>query len=226
MTKKTTDTNKLLDGFLEEEQLIPQQEKENFILEPLLEEIDQIKDNAIKGFVRSVLLKSMLFWEIPSVFSEEYNPPDEHDIGGNVLHTKRVFRLCTILSESYLLPETDRDLVYAAALLHAITKGILMDNTPTYDEFYPYTVDRFIHAVRKEDQMNANEHESSVLYISEVAIAKILRIIRCHRGPWSPIPETYPIDDLEIIVHVADHIASKLHWVVDGDETILQRWMF
>lgn len=227
MARKTNDTDKMLDELLsEEEVLIPQLEKENFTLEPLLEEIEQIKDVNVQSFVRSVLLKSVLFWEIPAVFSEEYNPPDEHDIGGNVLHTKRVFRICTILTESYMLSEIDRDLVYAAALLHSVTKGVLIDGNPNYDDFYPYTVDRFVHEVMRTDQLNANENESSVLHMQEEHVRKILRIIRCHRGPWSPIPETFPIDDIEMIVHLADHIASKLHVIIDGDEPIPQRWDF
>lgn len=227
MAKKIKDHDKMLDDLLSEDQKnIPQFEKENFTLEPLLEEIDMIVDQQIKQFVRSVLLKATLFWEIPSVFSEVDNPPDEHDIGGQVLHTKRVFRICQLICESYtgILSSTDKDVVLAAALLHGVTKGVLMNGTPTFDEFYPYTVDRFVSMVRREDEVHATENESSVLYIQEAQVLRILRLIRCQRGPWSPIPETFPIDPDEMILHIADHIASKLHWVIDGDDFILARW--
>jgi len=222
MTKKS---DKMLDDLLNEEpEFVPQHEKENLILEPLLEEIEQIRDENIQSFVRSVLLKADLFWEIPSVFSEDYNPPDEHDIGGNVLHTKRMFRVAQIMCESYIFEEEERDIILSAVLLHAVTKGIMFDSTPTYNEFFPYTVDPFVRQVKRMDELNTAEHESSVLYATDNQVQKILRIVRCHRGPWSPIPETIPLDDMEMVVHLADHVASKVHWIIDGDDIMTGRW--
>jgi hypothetical protein len=40
------------------------------------------------------------------------------------------------------------------------------------------------------------------------------------------VPETNPITYLDMIVHLADNIASKVHYVVDGDDVIKERWMF
>lgn len=220
--------NKILDEFLEEEgkEYIPQYEKENFILEPLLDEIEAIKEESIRDFVRSVLLKNDPFWIIPSSFSEDYYPPDEYDVGGNVLHTKRVFRICAILSDSHILTSIERDILFAAALLHDVTKGIVTgpDALPIYDEFHPYTVDRFVRQVKAEDEIRGAENESTMLFLEEEHATRILRIIRCHKGIWSPIPETYPLNDLEMILYTADTIATKLHWVIDGDDLITERW--
>src|SRR5688572_21542328 len=183
------DKDKMLDALLKDDgEYISQYERENFVLEPLLEEIDAIKDEPIRNFTRSVLLKAKLFWEIPSVFSEEYNPPDEHTVGGNVLHTKRVFRVCVLLSDSHLLEPMERDCLLAAALLHDVTKGVMTDSLPAFDEFHPYTVDRFVRQVKLDDEIRGTENESTMLYISEENANKILRMIRCHMGIWSPIP--------------------------------------
>lgn len=221
-----TGSDKMLDNLLKDESKIPQFERENFVLEPLIDEIDAIRDESIRNFVRSVLLKATLFWEIPSVFSEEYNPPDEHVVGGNVLHTKRVFRVCILLAESHLLDSLERDLVLAAALLHDVTKGVLIDSTPSFDSFHAYTVDKFVRQVKLDDEIRGTENESTMLYIKEEHASTILRMIRCHMGIWSPIPETYPATDTEMILYTADLIASKLHWIVDGYEVIPERWDF
>lgn len=200
-------------------------EIENSILEPLLEEIDLIQDPMIASFVRSMLLKAHIFWEIPSSFSGRYHPPDEREEGGNVLHTKRVVRTAEILCESYGLGTFDKNLIFAACILHDLTKGVLWpgEELPSYDPMHPYTVDRAFHAARNMDIMNS-ETESSVLSINDEYVQQILRLIRCHMGPWSPIPETIPTTIEEMIVHLADNIACKLHVIVDGDEIIEERW--
>lgn len=220
--------NKILDEFLEEDEqeYIPQFEKENFILEPLLDEIEAIKEEAIRNFVRSVLLKNKAFWIIPSTFSEDYNPPDEHDVGGNVLHTKRVFRICALLADSHILSAIERDILLAAALLHDVTKGVITrdEELPAYDEFHPYTVDRFVRQVKIDDELHGGENQSTMLFLEEEHATRILRIIRCHMGIWSPIPETYPINDLEMILYTADTIAVRLHWIIDGEDLVMERW--
>lgn len=227
MTRKKTGKDLLLDEILEDDKnYISQYERENFVLEPLLEEIDAIRDEGIRNFTRSVLLKATVFWEIPSVFAEVYNPPDEHGNGGNVIHTKRVFRICAILAETHLLDQIERDMLFSAALLHDVTKGVLIDSTPAFDEFHPYTVDKFVRQVKLDDDIRGAENESTMLYIQEDHASKILRMIRCHMGIWSPIPETYPVNDMEMILYTADAIASKLHWVIDGDEIIMERWVY
>jgi len=62
------------------------------------------------------------------------------------------------------------------------------------------------------------------LFMQEETIQSILRLVRCHLGPWSPIPETYPITYMDYIVHVADNIASKLHTYIDDSGLINDKW--
>lgn len=201
--------------------------QEDEILNPLLPEIEMIDDDAIKSFVRSILLKSGIFWEIPSSFSGKYHPPDEHGFGGNVLHTKRVVRVAKILCDSYSLSVEETDIILAACLLHDITKGIEseQDGMFQYDPMHPYTVGSFITDCINYDKEYANDSQSSSLFLSEESIQSILRLVRCHLGPWSPVPETYPITYMDYIVHISDNVASKIHQVIKDSELFNEKWI-
>lgn len=216
----------ILDELLDENIFFKNNEEENKILAPLLEEINLISSSQIKSFVRSVLLKAEDFWKIPSSFSGKYHPIDEHGVGGNVLHTKRVVRAAKIIGESYVLDIQEKDLVYAASLLHDITKGKkdLKSQECIYDPFHPYTVEKFVIWCVDEDKKYTSEGSSTTLYLDDDTINTILRLIRCHLGPWSPVPETIPSTHAEMIVHLADNIASKLHVIVDGEDIMEKRW--
>ena len=93
-----------------------------------------------------------------------------------------------------------------------------------YDPMHPYTVGKFVKKCQEDDKKYASESQSSTLFISEEITQGILRLVRCHLGPWSPIPETIPITYMDMIVHMADNVASKLHYIVDGDNIIVERW--
>lgn len=215
----------ILDKLLDEDVLFKKNEKENKILSSLLEEINLIKTTNIKSFVRSVLLKAKDFWEMPASMSVDENPIDEHGIGGNVLHTQRVIRLAQHICDSYMLDTQERDLVYAACLLHDVTKAKKDENANyIYDDLHAYTVDAFVEWCIEEDKKYASESSSTCLYVDKPTIEIILRLIRCHMGPWSPIPETYPTSNAEMVVHLADNIASNLHNIVDGKAIMEHRW--
>lgn len=204
------------------DELINDQEKnvtfvsENEVLFPLIEEINLIQTEEIQSFVRSVLLKTNCFWHIPASFSSSYHPPDEHNQGGNVLHTKRVVRIASLLCESYSLVDSERDIVLAAAILHDVTKGVLIDGSDefSYDPMHPYTVNGFILDCITYDKTYSKDNTSSTLFVSEEDLQTILRLIRCHLGPWSPVPETIPITYMDYILHISDHVASNIHKVI------------
>ena len=215
----------ILDDILKED-TSNQITQEDEYLAPLLGEIGQIDDEGIKSFVRSLLLKASTFWEIPSSFSGRYHPPDEHGPGGNVLHTKRVVRVAEVISDSYALSIEERDLIIAACLLHDITKGIPSEEVGMfqYDPMHPYTVNKFVSDCIRYYKEYANDSHSSTLFISEENVQSILRLVRCHLGPWSPVPETYPITYMDYIVHLADNIASKVHVIIEDSQLINDRW--
>jgi hypothetical protein len=219
-------TKSILDDILVQRSEPSSFKEENLILEPLMEEIELISDDAIRSFVRAILLRANHFWNIPSSFSGKYHPADEHGQGGNVLHTKRVVRIANVMGDSYTLSSEERDVVLAACLLHDVCKGVQNkeDDDCRYDPMHPYTVGKLVERCQKEDKNFANESMSSTLFVSEETVHSILRLVRCHLGPWSPIPETYPITYLDYIVHLSDNIASKLHTVIEDSELINPQW--
>lgn len=199
---------------------------ENEVLAELLDEINLINDDALASFVRSVLLKAEIFWSIPSSFSGKYHPADEHNAGGNVLHTKRVVRVAMILADSYSLSTDERDVIIAACLLHDVTKGISSkdDSCFEYDPMHPYTVGKFVSKCQLHDKEYGNDAQSTSLFVTEEMAQTVLRLVRCHLGPWSPVPETYPITYMDYIVHIADNVASKIHTIIEDSELINDKW--
>lgn len=221
MTKKS-----ILDEILTEDKSKAAKEEEE-ILAPLLDEINLISDEAVQSFVRSILLKADIFWLIPSSFSGKYHPQDEHNAGGNVLHTKRVVRIANVISDSYCLSTDEKDLILAACILHDVTKGIDSEEKGMfhYDPMHPYTVGQFVVDCQRWDKEHGKDNMSSSLFITEDQMQQIMRLIRCHLGPWSPVPETYPITYMDYIVHVADNVASKLHTFIADSELINDKWI-
>jgi hypothetical protein len=220
-------TKNILDQILSDKSKVVHKNEEDKILNPLLTEINYIFDEGIKSFVRSILLRSKSIWVIPSSFSGKYHPMDEHNEGGNLLHTQRVVRAAKLMCESYSLGKEDTDIVLAACLLHDVTKGIMIDGEDSfhYDPMHPYTVGKLVKQCQDDDVKYASESQSSTVFLSEDIVQSILRLVRCHLGPWSPVPETIPITYMDMIVHMADNIASKLHYIVDGENVIEKRWI-
>lgn len=225
MPKKEKNNN-ILDDILSDKISSHSIKDEDKVLKPLLDEINTIENEGIKSFVRSVLYRADGFWTIPASFSGKHHPPDERSEGGNVLHTKRAVRVGSVLSDSYSLSSEERDLITAALLLHDITKGTKPETSQKYhyDPMHPYTAGSFIKKCQEQDKKYASESQSSTLFITEEDTQTILRLIRCHLGPWSPVPETNPVTYMDMIVHIADNISSKLHIIVDGEKIEDNRW--
>jgi len=201
-------------------------DEEDRVLEPLLEEVDLIDDQGILSFVRAVLVNAPPhFWFSPSSYTGNYHPPDERGDGGSVLHTKRVVRIAREMTVAQDRTQEELDQVTAAALIHDITKGNRgPDGQFIYDPMHPYTVDAFVAYVRSQDNRKGDEMNSSTIWISDDDLATILRMVRCHMGSWSPIPETTPVTSLELTLHLADLLASKLHVMLDGEDQKDWRW--
>lgn len=193
-------------------------------LEP---EIELISDPNVKKFVRYLLKNAPSFWEAPGSHEIGVHPPDEHDIGGLVLHTKRVVRAAIFLAFSIEIEnQYDYDCLLAAAILHDIAKYIFDEKTAevVFDPFHPYAVDRFVGWARKES-INLGSASDNAVEIDMEHLHLILRLIRCSHGIWSEIPETIPTSDLEKVLHQADLVASNLHIIADGDGVKEGRWI-
>ena len=200
---------------------------EDEILYPLMDELESIQDHDIRMFTRAMLLKATSFWYIPSSASMHY-PPDEQMEGGLVLHTQRVFRVVEILGSLYELESIEVDKLKSAALLHDITKAsvVIGGNSPVYDYLHPYTVDGLYTVVKKDDELNSGSNMSNVLTIDQAVVDNIFKAIRAHKGNKSPVPETVPAkNSLPMLFHVANEIAKSVHYIVDGDEVVIERWL-
>jgi len=205
-------------------------EQENLILSPLLDEIGCIADMSIQLFVRSVLLNSPFFWVAPvmpdsSSISCDW-PKDVYCVGGDVLNTKRVFRASVLLSDSYQLEMEDRDMLFAAALVHSVTKYEVKAGEMEYNDFYPFTFNTFIEELRSRQQELASDGTSNTLAVPDDTVRKICRLVRCQNGPWSIIPEMIPTNVLEICLHLSVYIAMAVDYVIDGTEVVEERWGF
>lgn len=193
-------------------------------LEP---EIELINDPNIKKFVRYLLKNAPSFWQAPGSHEEGIHPPDEHDIGGMILHTKRVVRSAIFLAFAIEVEtQYDYDCLLAAAILHDVAKYIYDEKGEdvVFDPFHAYAVDRFVGWARKES-INLGSGSDNAVEIDMQHLDLILRLIRCSHGVWSEIPETIPVTELEKTLHQADLIASNLHVIVDGDSVKEDRWI-
>ena len=219
------DKKNILDKLLDNSGYVVDWEIENSVLESLMDEIDLIRDPNIVSFVRSMLLKAEAFWTAPSAFTETTNPPDEHELGGEVLHTKRVVRTAIAISDTYRLSQFETDIVIAACLLHEITRSGVDDKGRYFENpKYPYLIDDAFRQAKAMDLINS-ESQSSVHNLTEEVALQILRMVRCHLGTNSPIPETQPQSLEEIVVCLAVKLASNLHWIIDGDNIDVSRWI-
>lgn len=200
-------------------------ETENAVLLPLLDEIDLIQDPLIMSFVRIMLINApAAFWIIPSTLvAENERPPDELLLGGNVLHTKRVARVAHMMADAQGITGDDLDIIVAAAILHDLTKGGIDEENVQYDDMHPYTVERWVEGVRRKEFSSSSEDQSSSLWTDEKDIHRIMRLIRCSEGPWSPIIETVPLTSHEWILHFANLVAANLHRIVDPGAPV-QHW--
>ena len=88
---------------------------------------------------------------------------------------------------------------------------------------HPYTVGAFVKKCQENDKKYGSESASSTLFLDEETVQSILRLVRCHLGPWSPIPETVPTTYMDMIVHLSDNVASKLHTIVEISDNKWQK---
>jgi hypothetical protein len=199
--------------------------KEDEILKPLLAEVELIKDESIKSFVRSVLVKSNLFWNTPAGHNLDLFAPDEMGPNGNALHTKRMARISEYMCKSYSVTDEERDCVLAACLLHGVSKFFEdLSGNVMYDDMYAYTSGLFIMDCIEIDKQSGNDAFSSTLFITEESVQAIMRLIRCHMGPWSPVPETFPITYLDYIVHLSHNISLNIFNVIKDSELVNEKF--
>lgn len=200
--------------------------EEDEVIAPLVDMADAIEDEGIRSFVRACLFCAPdVFWSASSALVQgSEHPPDEMVYGGNVLHTRRVFRFAGQIATAQHLPQEEVDLLLAAALLHDIAKFVeTPDGEIQFQRFYPYLFDEFVLGVINFDKDNEGLRHSTSLEIDPDDFVSISRLIRTHQGMNSMIPETQPSNNLEWAIHLADLLAVTVHHIID-DEPKAERW--
>lgn len=223
------DISSFLESVLQESEKDKLRQMEDTILYPLLEEVELILNDSIKSFVRAILIRAPhSFWVAPSSDNPLLNPPDEHEEYGNILHIQRFVRCAITLAEAQDYDPIEQDTLIAAALISSVTKFIPIDDTYVIDQMYPYTLDRFVQNVMREEAKNLSDPDlqgvSTTLSTSGEDIDRIMRLVRCHLGRFSAIPETFPKNMIEWTLHFADLLTTKMHFIIDGEDVEESRW--
>lgn len=208
-------------------------QEEDLTLGPLLAEINLIQDPDIQRYVRGLLLcVDQEWWSLPNWLDENKwdgrSALDEYHLGGLILHTRRVCRIVDLLADPFDVRGNLKDIVMAAAILHELTRFVFGDEAhtePMYDNYYPYTVENLVSEIHYEDRIYALEDESSTLTLNEDTAEQIFRIIRCHLGRKSPVPETMPVNNEEMLLHVACLLVDNVGYILDGDDMNEERWV-
>jgi len=159
------------------------------------------------------------FWVARS--SESHHPNDERGLGGLVLHTKRVYTAYRMLEPTYramsVIDEYEANCARAAVLLHdAFKYGQYPEEIQNGDEpdldHHEYADGGLSHLPEHtytgHDLMMAEFVRDSTDLPEEVA-----RCVASHGGSadWFGHDGPRPSDDLEMLVHTADMLASSEH---------------
>lgn len=200
--------------------------EEDKTLEPLLAEINLIRNAELRSFVRAVLLNANPnFWIMAAAKEPDQHPEDEYMFGGLVTHTKRVFRTVCLMAESQIRSIEDLDLLLAGALLHDL--GKCDDSVPEY--LHTIVVDKLVEGLSMLDEADPTYQDRSnvltfIINQSE-SLLILMRLVRSHEGFASPIPEIVPVTSLEQILHLSNQICRNLDRIIDGLEVQHWRWI-
>jgi hypothetical protein len=228
--KKEKDPD-LFEGFLKDQGSVEKQ----FIKErtkPLMSELNLISDKGLREIIALLLAKSDYFWTSPVAAVEDMSPPDEYEPGGLVKHVKRVTRAAFFIASSQIMEEEDIMILISAALLHAVAYPLAHNDTPgmpqVYNDYYAIAVDKYV-----QDTLEISMHKGMLTENSfmeeqryNILIEKIVRLIHCCEGVFSPISEVVPETSLEIMMASAKIVGKSIHVIVDGPDVISDRWEF
>lgn len=178
---------------------------------------------SVDGRVQSELVE-MFTERVPPSFwiarsSEEYHPPDERQLGGLWLHTKRVYTAYRMLEPTYramsAFGEYQANCARAAVLLHDGFKyGMqpMPDTAESNDDDHPYA-DGMLKHLPQYTQTSHDIDMASYLRSETAMPEEVARCVAAHGGSpdWYSHDGPKPSDDLEMIVHTADVLASSQH---------------
>jgi 23S rRNA maturation-related 3'-5' exoribonuclease YhaM len=162
----------------------------------LNDELNRIKDEEIRNFTKECLDKAPPhFWYRPASSTGKYHAPDENELGGLILHTKRVCKVGEILIECWITP-IEADVVRSACILHDICKyGDGSSPTRYTLNNHPKLGGEFVKRI------------SGDKYTKEKVDA-ISNAIISHMGKWGTPFEN---KSENLIVHFADVVATEIY---------------
>lgn len=191
--------------------------------EQLLYRLPEIK--SLDGRVQSEVI-SLFIEEIPPYFwlarsSEDYHPPDERGLGGLWLHTKRVYTAFRILEPTYkslnLMGPYQANCARAAVLLHDAFKYGQHPSTRSSGDDMPDDAHDYAHGLMAHlpaytmpdhDTLMAEHITTETELPDEVAW-----YVAAHggSGDWYGHEGPSPDSPIEMVVHLADMIATSKH---------------
>jgi 23S rRNA maturation-related 3'-5' exoribonuclease YhaM len=183
-----------------------------------LPEIESI-DGRVQKEVARVFVKKIpeCFWIARA--SEDHHPPDERGLGGLWLHTKRVYTAYRMLEPTYramsAIDAYEANCARAAVLLHDGFKyGMqpMPDPDREVDDAHPYADGALDHL--PEYTQTSHDVDMATFIRDETTLPEeVARCVAAHGGSadWYSHDGPSPSDDLEMLVHTADMLASSKH---------------
>ena len=194
---------------------------EDQVLEPLLEEIEAIKDIDVRSFVRAILISvPEWYWTAPSSLEDDTTLEDETQKGGLIISIKRSLRTFEILAMTANLTDAEKDVGLAAIFLGCIDKYRNTDDGLKYNEWSALSACQKIDRIISFNKLWGKDGLSNTIAIGDTRIEEIKRLIRIQDGKWTVVPELRPRNALELNYHQALYIASGLKWLVDIEDKI------
>lgn len=172
--------------------------------ELLYKMVDTIKNLKIREFVTTCLVDAPnYFWSIPASRSGHHHPEFALGEGGLLRHVIVALYLVDELAATFGLTMEEKDMAKAAIAIHDTLKyGIeYQENGPKeWFDMHPY--------------MPRSYYADNINILTMEQWHYIMNAVECHmgnikKGAWSSVKKAKPESDLEMVVHLADYIASR-----------------
>lgn len=175
-------------------------------------ELRMINDPEIREFVKEVFkyVPEHGFTTTAST-SMKYHPKDERGHLGNVVHSKKVVRWAHIYAEAFSVTDSLRlDILTASGVLHDLgRRGLGSKPSP--------------HTLRAHASIMTGPLEKAQAKVKlDIRVFNSIKdCVRYHNGKWTEKEINKPISEytrLELLVHLADMAASRMHLIPSGKE--------
>lgn len=185
---------------------------------PEIDSIDgRVRDEVVRVFMEDI---PPYFWIARA--SKNHHPADERELGGCWLHTKRVYTAYRMLEPTHrsmsAIDEYQANCARAAVLLHDAFKygmqpaQVTVDHDRADEDTHEYADGVLSHLPAYTDTSHDVKMASYIR--SETTLPEeVARAVESHGGSpdWYGHDGPRPSDDLEMVVHTADVLASNQH---------------